>query len=114
MTKAMYLYLLIFPVFTPAYYSCFHSPWVLSLKNMFRLISNIYLYIPNEINVKVLCHATCTLGILTRYNTLSYYTLKTEYDIIHLNLFINFSGIRNRNLPPTGFVSNDLLSHARR
>ena len=31
MTKAMYFYLLIFPVFTPAYYSCFHSPWVLSL-----------------------------------------------------------------------------------
>ena len=72
MTKAMYLYLLIFPVFTPAYYSCFHSPWVLSLKNMFRLISNIYLYIPNETNVKVLSHETCTLGILTRYNTLSY------------------------------------------
>ena len=58
-------------VFLPTHFPCFYAGVLLLLsftlgaffKNIFRLMSNIYLYIPNETNMKVLCPTTRTLGI---------------------------------------------------
>ena len=62
-------------VFIPTHFPCFYAGVLLLLSftlgaffnNIFRLISKMYLYIPNETNV--LCHITCALVIRTRHNT---------------------------------------------
>ena len=73
-------------VFVPTHFPCFYAGVLLLLsftlgaffENIFRLISKMYLYIPNETNVKVLCHTACTMGISASYNTHNYYIRNTR------------------------------------